>query len=232
VQLSGASFGYAGCAVVSRVDLEIDTHSMLGIVGPNGAGKSTVLRGILGLLPPMAGSRQAQGERFGYVPQSKHLDPIFPVTLSEVVEMGAFRRLSRLGRLRREDRQAVRSALERVGLADLAGAAFAELSGGQRQRALLARALLTQPNLLVLDEPTSGVDRQAEAQIGSLLERLHAEGIGVVMVSHQLAFVRAHARAILFISRGRAQRLAPAELSRSERLEQLFQEDSAPADEV
>jgi manganese/iron transport system ATP-binding protein len=223
VQLRSAAFGYEGRAVVSGVDLEVDAGQFIGIVGPNGSGKTTLFRGILGLLPVLSGQRErASGVVFGYVPQRESLDPGFPLSVVEVVEMGAYRRLTALRRVTRADRAEAVRQLERVGLADLRFDPFSRLSGGQRQRVLVARALLIRPQVLLLDEPTSGVDRGAEEQILRLLRELRGEGLAILLVSHQLALVRESVGEVLLVADGRVRRGDPRQLLAAEHLDQLF----------
>jgi len=223
LSVRGAAFGYGGRAVVSGVELEVERGRFIGIVGPNGAGKTTLFRGLLGLAPLVAGSvERARGVVFGYVPQRETLDAAFPLGALEVVEMGAYRRLTALRRLRRGERAAAVALLDRVGLAAERRTPFAELSGGQRQRVLLARALLTRPDVLLLDEPTSGVDRGAEERMLALLRELVREGLAILLVSHQLALVRQSVGEVLLVADGRARLGAPAEVLAPERLDALF----------
>ena len=232
IALSGASFGYAGRAVVSGVDLAVGAGAFLGIVGPNGAGKTTLFRGMLGLIPPLAGSVARTTDAIGYVPQRESLDPVFPLTVEEVVDMGAYGRLSGLRGLAREERELARRSLERVGLAERARALFSSLSGGQRQRVLIARALMARPRVLLLDEPTSGVDREAQARILALLSDLNArEDIAVLLVSHQIALVREAAPRVLWVADGRVVEGQAAELLAPANLDRLYAIPDAGADE-
>ncbi|NOT30779.1 MAG: metal ABC transporter ATP-binding protein [Planctomycetes bacterium] len=223
IRLRGAAFGYAGERIVSGVDLDVDAGRFFGIVGPNGAGKTTLFRGILGLLPVLAGScARAPGLVCGYVPQRESLDAGYPLSALEVVEMGAYRRLNALRRLVRGEREAALGLLARMGLGAEQHTPFSALSGGQRQRVLLARALLTRPDVLLLDEPTSGVDRGAQEQILRLLRELHQEGLAILLVSHQLALVRESVGEVLVVTNGRVQCGDPRELLAPERLDALF----------
>lgn len=223
VELRGAAFGYGGRVVVGGVDLAIEPGAFLGIVGPNGAGKTTLFRGILGLVPPLEGSVTRSARAIGYVPQRETLDALYPLTVREAVEMGAFGRARPGRRLAAREREAARAAIARVGLAEHERALFASLSGGQRQRALVARALLVRPDLLVLDEPTSGVDRTAEREILALLRELHErERMAILLVSHQLALVREAVGEVLWVAGGRVERGTPAELLDAANLDRLF----------
>ncbi len=230
--LRSASFGYGGHPIVAGVDLTVVAGAFLGVVGPNGAGKTTLFRGMLGLLAPLTGTAERLTDAVGYVPQRESLDPLFPLRADEVVHMGAYGRLRGWRGLPRADRELASTCLARVGLADRASAAFSSLSGGQRQRVLIARALMVKPQLLLLDEPTSGVDRAAAAGILELLLELNRrEGVAVLLVSHQLALVRSAAAEVLWVSDRRVERGQTAEMLAPERLDRLFTAESKTAKE-
>jgi zinc/manganese transport system ATP-binding protein len=203
----------------------------LGIVGPNGAGKTTLFRGILGLIEPLGGTVEREDVALGYVPQRETLDALYPLTAHEVVEMGAYRRLSKLRLVSRADREASSAMLARVGLAEKSATRFSSLSGGQRQRVLIARALMTRPNVLLLDEPTSGVDRGAQALILELLRELHRDGLSILLVSHQLALVRDAVDEVLWVAGGVVRRGPPTEMLSAEHLDELFATESAREDD-
>ena len=223
LQARGASFGYDGRPVVAGLDLAIHAGDFIGIVGPNGAGKTTLFRGLLGLIPPLAGVVVRDGGAIGYVPQREMLDPVYPLRVDEVVHMGAYGGLSGLRRLARSQRELALENLARVGLADRAAKQFAALSGGQRQRVLIARALMVKPRLLLLDEPTSGVDPEAQGRILRLLADLNGrERLAVLLVSHQLAMVRQSVSDVLWVADGRASRGPAAELLAPENLDRLY----------
>lgn len=222
LRLSSAAFGYQGRKVVSGVDLEVRAGDFLGIIGPNGAGKTTLFRGMLGLLNPMEGRVERHVDAIGYVPQRETLDPIYPLRVDEVVHMGAYGRLKGWRGLGRPERQLALDCLDRVYLADRARAPFSSLSGGQRQRTLIARALMVQPQLLLLDEPTSGVDREAEARILEvLLELNRKDGIAVMLVSHHLTLVRRAVQDVLMVADGKVALGPTAEMLRPENLDVL-----------
>jgi ABC-type Mn2+/Zn2+ transport system ATPase subunit len=226
VRMRGVSLGYGTRPIVAGVDLEVGSGQFLGIVGPNGAGKTTLFRGLLGLIPPLAGSVERLTSAIGYVPQRESLDPIFPLRVDEVVHMGAYGRLAGLRTLRLAERELARRSLARVGLLDESKAPFATLSGGQRQRVLIARALMARPELLLLDEPTSGVDRAAQTVILDLLRDLHLrEGLAILLVSHQVHLLRDAVSEVLWVAKGRVERGSARELLRPERLDQLFAAD-------
>lgn len=232
IRVSKASFGYGGRAVIARVDLEVRAGDFLGIVGPNGGGKTTLFRGILGLLRPLAGNVEREGARLGYVPQRDSLDPIYPLRVEDVVRMGAYGDLTGMRRVTAERRGAAEAAIERVGLGAKMGAPFSGLSGGERQRALLARALLCRPNVLLLDEPTSGVDRGAQRRILDLLVELNVrDGLSVLIVSHQIGLLREAAREVLWVAEGRVERGGAAELLAPERLDRLYAAGAAAEDD-
>ncbi len=222
LRLTKASFGYAGKPTVAGIDLVIGAGDFVGIVGPNGGGKTTMFRGILGLLPPLVGRVERLTSAVGYVPQRESLDAVFPVTAEEVVQMGAFGRLNRMRRLSHEDKALALESLERVGLVEQRRASFSALSGGQRQRVLIARALMVRPKLLLLDEPTSGVDRSAQSRILDLLVGLNEQGMAILLVSHQLLMVRDTVRRVVWVYDGRVEHGDPAEMLKPENLDRLY----------
>src|SRR5215471_15989246 len=208
LQLRNLSLGYDGRPVLEHLSLTIERGEFLALLGPNGAGKTTLLRGILGLIPVLAGHIEYGFDRLthppGYVPQRETLDPIFPLTVFEVVLMGTYARLAPLQRVSRGERRLATTCLEQVGLADLAGRPFWALSGGQKQRVLIARALAAEPEILMLDEPTSGVDPGATAAIMHLISSLNRDqGLTVVLVSHHLRLVRSLVHSVIWIEGGR-----------------------------
>ncbi|HEV8250279.1 MAG TPA: metal ABC transporter ATP-binding protein [Gaiellaceae bacterium] len=200
VELKGVEFGYpAGPRVLRNVDLAVRPGEFVAIAGPNGGGKTTLLRLALGLERPSAGTarlfdepadRTSHRSRIAYLAQRSQLGIEAPATVREVVGAG---RVPRRGLLRRPseiDRAAVAAAIRRVGLAERAGVPFSTLSGGQQQRALIAKALASDPDLLVLDEPTLGVDVDAQEAIASLLGQLHRDlAVTILFVSHEFGAV-------------------------------------------
>jgi ABC-type Mn2+/Zn2+ transport system ATPase subunit len=203
IRFSGASLGRNGCPILIGVDLEIKRGSFIGLVGANGSGKSTLLKTIAGILPILAGRLEFPlgRPRFGYVPQHDTLDSAFPISALEAALMGAYGRLDPFSFEKRALRARTLKALEDVRAGDLAGRPFAELSGGERQRVLIARALATDPDCLVLDEPVAGIDHATVEVIMDLMSALHQrQALTVLMVSHHLLSLRARADEIVWIS--------------------------------
>jgi manganese/iron transport system ATP-binding protein len=179
---------------VEGVSLRVRPGEAVALIGPNGAGKSTLLKAILGLLPLAEGTVSVLGrppaearEHVAYVPQADTLDAEFPVSVLDVVLMGRYRAMGWARRPRRSDRREALLALAEVGLADHARDRFGTLSGGQRQRVLLARAVAQHARLLILDEPFNGLDATNTDVLVEVLARLRADGVGVVMSTHDLA---------------------------------------------
>lgn len=195
IKADNVSFSYENRHVVQDVHLEIHPHDFVSIVGPNGGGKTTLIKLFLGLLHPSSGCVEVFGlkpeqarNRIGYMPQHAHLDPQFPVNVMDVVLMGRLGMGRRFGPFSRKDKKAAEQALERLKMWDLRKRHFSDLSGGQRQRVLIARALACEPELLLLDEPTAGLDAIVESEFYDLLKGFSAD-LTVVMVSHDLGFV-------------------------------------------
>jgi ABC-type Mn2+/Zn2+ transport system ATPase subunit len=192
VEVSRASFGYDGVAVLSDVSLAVRPGAFTGIVGPSGSGKTSLLRLLLGTARPQSGSVVRQpGVAVSYVPQLETVDWNFPVTVGECVLMSRpTRRL--LPWATPAEKAEVAAVLERLGIGDLAARHIRELSGGQQQRMFLARALLRRPSLLLLDEPTSGVDVGTRHEVLHLLGDLNREGLAIVLTTHDLNGMAAH----------------------------------------
>jgi ABC-type Mn2+/Zn2+ transport system ATPase subunit len=206
IRFDGVTLGYGGGAVLDGITFPIGRGDFMGIIGPNGSGKTTVLRAILGGLRPQSGTVSvSSGIRFGYVIQRQSLDPIFPLSVGEVVEMGRYPLLGLTRKISGRDREAIDHALEMTGLAEMRDASYRDLSGGLMQRALLARALASEPDVLLLDEPTNDLDVSGETKIMDLIHDIHhREGITVVIVSHLLHVVLNHVDRLLFIKNGHA----------------------------
>jgi ABC-type Mn2+/Zn2+ transport system ATPase subunit len=202
IELRGVVVGYHRRAVLPPVDLTIHKGIFLGLVGPNGSGKTTLVRTILGLEKPLAGQILfPSGKlRFGYVPQRDAVDLSFPLTAREVTEMGRFGRIGPFGRVDQAVRDAALRALADVGAESLAEEPFHALSGGQRQRVLIARALAAEPDLLLLDEPTTGMDLPSERAMLELVDSFCRREIAVAMVSHQLGAVADYARELCLVA--------------------------------
>ena len=200
VLLEGVSYAYGRAPALDSVDLRIDEGDFLGIIGPNAGGKTTLLKVILGLLSPDRGTVQVFGRPpsesrglIGYVPQYARFDAAFPIDVLDTVRMG------RLGLGRRESadeaREAARDALDQVDLGDLAGEQIGQLSGGQLQRVLIARALASEPRILLLDEPTASVDTRIGRSVYELLEQL-SDRLSIVLVSHDIGVISRYVKTV------------------------------------
>lgn len=197
IELEDLACGYDGRAVLERIALSITPGQFAGIVGPSGSGKTTVLRAILGRADIFHGAvrfpaTDGRRPRIGYVPQLETIDWSFPVTVEQVVLMGLAAESGPLPWARKADRARMMALLERLGIADCAKRHIRDLSGGQQQRVFLARALIRNPELLLLDEPTSGADIKTRHEVLHLLGELNRDGIGVLLTTHDLNSVAAH----------------------------------------
>lgn len=195
VDVQAAAFGYAGRAVVSAIDLRIFAGESIALLGPNGSGKSTLVKGLLGLTEHLEGkvliagkplSALGRGERIGYVPQRHTLSSSVVATVGEVVMIGRLAHLGWWGRPGRRDHAIVEESLDAVGLTGFSRSDVTHLSGGQQRRVLVARALAAQPPVLIMDEPTAGVDEVNQRILAATIQRLTARGVAVVTVTHEL----------------------------------------------
>jgi len=212
VELESVSFGYrAGQRVLDEVDLGIGEGEFVAVAGPNGGGKTTLVRIVLGLERPVQGTALLFGEpahRFsrrrvlGYLAQRSELGGDAPATVREVVSAGRLAAGGLLGPLRRRDRELVAEAIARVGLRNVADVPLRTLSGGQQQRAFIAKALAGEPALLVLDEPTTGVDAESQESLAALLDTLHTDlGVTILYVSHEFGAVERFVQRLVLVRR-------------------------------
>jgi ABC-type Mn2+/Zn2+ transport system ATPase subunit len=216
VELCRARLGYGSVTVLRDVELAIEAGDSLLVIGPNGAGKTTLLRALLGIEPLLEGTRRARG-RLGYTPQRGALDPIFPLRAHQVVAQGL---LGEAGLTPTERTSRIEAALTACGIAGSSQALFRDLSGGQAQRVLIARALVREPEVLILDEPTNNLDLRGQVEITGLLDELNGAGRSVVRVTHRLSGA-ARGRVAL-VGEGRVEVGPASELLQPERLSTLY----------
>ena len=231
-ELQRVTVRYQALVALEEVSLQILPGEFLAVIGPNGAGKTTLVKTILGLIEPTEGvvrlfskPLQEVGKdlaRVGYVPQAAQIDPRFPIRVFDVVLMGRYGQMGLIRRPGARDRQAARAALERVGLGDLLARPIGQLSGGQRQRVLVARALATEPELLILDEPTAGVDVGTTEGLFELLDELHRGGTTVIVVSHDVGVVAQHVSQVACVNRRLVVHGRPAEVLHPDVLECMY----------
>jgi zinc/manganese transport system ATP-binding protein len=191
VRFAELSAGYPGRPVLHELDAEIPALALTALVGPNGSGKSTLLGVLAGVIQPTSGELHHAGDRPpAFVPQRGAVGDALPLTVRQTVEMGRWGERGPWRRLTRQDRAIVDTAMERLGIMDLASRQLGELSGGQRQRALIAQGLTQESDLLLLDEPTTGLDPEARERIAALLTELVTDGVTVVQATHDLEAAR------------------------------------------
>ncbi|MBX3408315.1 MAG: ABC transporter ATP-binding protein [Phycisphaeraceae bacterium] len=193
--------------VLWDVDLDVPRGSLVGVLGPNGAGKSTLIKAVIDQVPRASGNVLIFGgpyserrERIGYVPQRESVDWDFPVTALDVAAMGLYGRIGWFGRVKRRHREQALAAMERMGIADLANRQISQLSGGQQQRTFLARALVQDADLYLMDEPFAGVDAATERTIVEILRELRARGKTVLVVHHDLQTVREYFDRVILLN--------------------------------
>jgi ABC-type Mn2+/Zn2+ transport system ATPase subunit len=228
ITLDNLSIGYNGRSVLSGISLSIARGSFTAVLGANGSGKSTLLKTVLGLLPPVAGrvSTASGGMRpvFGYVPQSIQFDPIYLLTGFDVALMGTYGRVRPGHFVPASERAFTGECLAAAGADKFAGERFAELSGGQKQRVLIARALATRPDILLLDEPTAGVDHEASHAVLQFIAQIREERqIAVLLVTHNFGAVRRYAQAVIWLYNGKVLQGDASELLTPERMAEIFE---------
>jgi zinc transport system ATP-binding protein len=227
VALRGVSFAYDGAPVLIDIDLAIKEGDFLAVIGPNGSGKTTLVKVILGLLQPTAGRVELLGRtpggpvdraKIGYVPQkATHIDPYFPASVEEVVGMALLAGGRPLGAAGKDARARILRALEAVGMAEFAKASIGRLSGGQQQRVFIARALVTAPRILFLDEPTTGVDAETQTAFYDLLDRLNrGQGLTIVLITHDIGIVNKHVTSVACLNQRLTYHGSHAEFCRSD----------------
>jgi zinc transport system ATP-binding protein len=210
------SFAYGPTPVLDRVSFSVRPGTFVALAGGNGAGKSTLLRVVLGLLTPSEGTVTLDRSVVGYVPQRPMVSESLPATVAEVVALGRLVRRGWWQRATTADRAAVADALDAVGLADAAARRFTELSGGQQQRVLIAKAMVNDPQLLILDEPIAGVDAESQDRFRDALVSRIERGRAVLLVSHELSAVASALDRVLVLTHGRiAFNGPPSELERA-----------------
>jgi ABC-type Mn2+/Zn2+ transport system ATPase subunit len=227
ITLDNLTIGYNGEPLLSGISLPIARGSFTAILGANGSGKSTLLKTVLGLLPPIGGRiTTGPGDGplvFGYVPQSIHFDPAYLLTGFDVALMGVYGRVPPGRFVPAAERTFTRECLGAAGADGFARKRFAELSGGQKQRVLIARALATKPNILVLDEPTAGVDAAATQALMAFITQIHQEReLTILLVTHDLHLVRQHAQQVIWLHQGKVRTGTAAELLRPEHLAEVL----------
>ncbi len=233
IQMEGVTFSYGHDPVLTDVSFSIHEGDFLAILGPNGSGKTTLLKIILGLLRPARGSVFIMGksvekfrewQKIGYVPQkATHFDPLFPASAKEAVAMALLSSAKFLHRMTKKEDVSIRHSLELVGMADFANRRIGELSGGQQQRVFIARAIVQQPRILFLDEPTTGVDAETQAHFYEILDRLNKnEGITIVQVTHDIGIVNKHITQVACLNQRLVYHGSHEEFCRSDTLKNML----------
>ena len=190
IKFTNVAIGYGKKMIIQNINLSIFENDFIGVVGPNGAGKTTFLRTLLGNLKPLSGTIQKNSHRFGYVPQRDTVQPLLPYTVFDVVMMGRYSLMGIFSKPTNKDQDAVDASLEHVGIQHLKNYNYNSLSGGQRQRTLIARALAVEPSILILDEPTNGMDTPSHYSLLDLISKLHDQDrLTILLVSHLLSDV-------------------------------------------
>lgn len=202
IEIKNLNVGYGNQKVLENVNITITSNDFIGVIGPNGGGKTTLIKSILGLLPVWSGKiiSKLNASKIGYLPQFNPIDKEFPITVKEVVLSGLAGHKGIFGTYTKSDKKRTHELLEQAGIAKLMHKNVGHLSGGQMQRALLCRALINQPELLILDEPSTFVDSYFESELFKWLKELN-KSIAILMVSHDLGTISSHVKTIACVNK-------------------------------
>ena len=201
IEIKNLTVAYGENIALEDLNLNIEVGSLMALVGPNGAGKSTLIKTILKFLKQITGEIKINAKTLAYVPQRNSVDWDFPTTLFDVVEMGCYGRVGLFKRVSKEEKQKVLKAIEQVGMLEFKDRQISELSGGQQQRAFIARALVQEADIYLMDEPFQGVDSTTEKSIVKILKQLKAEGKTIIVVHHDLQTVPAYFESVALINK-------------------------------
>ena len=201
IEIRNLTVAYGENIALENLNLDVEAGSLMALVGPNGAGKSTLIKTILKFLKQIIGEIKINGKTLAYVPQRNSVDWDFPTTLFDVVEMGCYGRVGLFKRVSKEEKQKVLKAIEQVGMLDFKDRQISELSGGQQQRAFIARALVQEADIYLMDEPFQGVDSTTEKSIVDILKKLKSEGKTLIVVHHDLQTVPTYFETVTFINK-------------------------------
>ncbi|ATV71514.1 peptide transporter [Fusobacterium pseudoperiodonticum] len=201
IEIKNLTVAYGENIALEDLNLNIEVGSLMALVGPNGAGKSTLIKTILKFLKQITGEIKINAKTLAYVPQRNSVDWDFPTTLFDVVEMGCYGRVGLFKRVNKEEKQKVLKAIEQVGMLEFKDRQISELSGGQQQRAFIARALVQEADIYLMDEPFQGVDSTTEKSIVEILKQLKAEGKTIIVVHHDLQTVPTYFESVALINK-------------------------------
>ena len=201
IEIKNLTVAYGENIALEDFNLDVEIGSLMALVGPNGAGKSTLIKTILKFLKQITGEIKINGKNLAYVPQRNSVDWDFPTTLFDVVEMGCYGRVGLFKRVNKEEKAKVLKAIEQVGMLEFKDRQISELSGGQQQRAFIARALVQEADIYLMDEPFQGVDSTTEKSIVDILKKLNSDGKTLLVVHHDLQTVPTYFESVTFINK-------------------------------
>ena len=201
IEIKNLTVAYGENIALEDFNLDVEIGSLMALVGPNGAGKSTLIKTILKFLKQITGEKKINGKSLAYVPQRNTVDWDFPTTLFDVVEMGCYGRVGLFKRVNKEEKKKVLKAIEQIDMSEFKDRQISELSGGQQQRAFIARALVQEADIYLMDEPFQGVDSTTEKSIVDILKKLKSEGKTLLVVHHDLQTVPTYFESVTFINK-------------------------------